>query len=263
MSPAAQERRRTALPVLCVTGAAWIAIVARSEGSGLSPTGCCLPPSLEAAFSLPSLRLIVANNPPSSVTLAWVLMLLAMMTPMLASPLRHVIDRSFAQRRAWAVVLFLAGYLGAWVVAGAAIIPLALALRLLIPNPFAQAGVAATLAVAWQCSPAKQRCLNRSHSNPQLSAFGWAADLDVLRFGFTHGDWCVGSCWALMWFSEVLSSQHLAAMAVVTLWVLAEHVERPTSPRWRLRVPARAARLAIAQVGARFPLTGRTKTELV
>ena len=49
-----------------------------------------------------------------------------------------------------------------------------------------------------EVSPIKQRCLNRCHADPEISAFGVAADIDALRFGTMHGIWCAGSCWALM-----------------------------------------------------------------
>ena len=54
------------------------------------------------------------------------------------------------------------------------------------------------IGLAWQCSPAKQVCLNRCHALRELAAFGRAADTDALIFGATQGVWCAGSCWAWM-----------------------------------------------------------------
>ncbi len=175
-------------------------------------------------------------------------MLAAMMGPMLALPVRHVLDRSFARRRLRAVMLLLAAYVAVWMVAGM----LFLALGLAIPQNVLQSPVfvAAVVGVAfiWECSPFKQRCLNRGHAHTALAAFGVAAELDSLRFGLNHGIWCVGSCWALMLVPEMFPSSHLEVMALVTLWLLAIRLERPRLPGWRLRSPARAVRIVIARL---------------
>jgi len=110
----------------------------------------------------------------------------------------------------------------------------------------------ALIAVIWQSSPIKQRCLNRNHAHTELAAFGWAADLDALRFGWRHGVWCFGSCWALMLLPMLISRGHIAAMAAVTLWLFAERLERPTPPQWRWHGPDKALRIVIAQIQARL-----------
>ena len=248
MSPAALARRKTAMPVLAVAGLAWAFMVIRFGNPSLSPDSCCVPVFPFGTPSPESVGLVLLRNSPQMLVASWALMLVAMMTPMLANPLRHVLDRSFAQRRARSVFLFLVAYFGIWMFSGIVILSLVLMVRLLIPNPLAQVAAVGTLACVWQCSPAKQVCLNRAHALPELAAFGWAADRDALRFGFNHGDWCIGSCWAVMWFAEVCSIGHLTAMAFVTLWVLAEHLEKPTPPRWRVRLPVKAVRLLSGQV---------------
>ena len=100
----------------------------------------------------------------------------------------------------------------------------------------------------YEVSPFKQRCLNRGHAHPELAAFGRAADVDALRFGWSHGAWCVGSCWALMLLPLLFARGHLPAMAMVTLWIVAERLERPQPPRWRLRGPSKAIRIILADV---------------
>jgi predicted metal-binding membrane protein len=129
--------------------------------------------------------------------------------------------------------------------AGAVLTALA---ALLAPVSFVPALVAAAIATAWQFSPLKQRALNRCHAHRALAAFGRAADFDALRFGWTHGVWCVCSCWAMMLLPLLMPCGHLAAMAFVSLWMLAERFEGPVAPRWRLRAPVTAARIVIAQV---------------
>jgi predicted metal-binding membrane protein len=159
-------------------------------------------------------------------------------------------DHSFARRRARAILLFVAGYGTIWMAAGAVLLTLAIAARLFAPA--SSLALFMIVAVLWQFSPIKQRCLNRCHAHGELAAFGLAADLDALRFGFRHGAWCVGSCWALMLLPLLVSEGHLIWMAAVALWLCAERLDRPARPRWRLRGPAKALRIALAQARTRL-----------
>ena len=72
-------------------------------------------------------------------------------------------------------------------------------------------------------------------------------------FGITHAVWCVGSCWALMLLPLLVSHGHIAVMAAVALWLAAERLDRPRTPRWRWRWhgPGKAARIVIAQARMR------------
>lgn len=206
-------------------------------------------PAMLATISPPAvLDLVLSINPPVSIAAGWALMVAAMMTPLLTSPVRHVHQRSFARRRARAVVLFVTGYGAVWMAAGAVLLALALTVRLVSVEPALPLALAAAVAAVWQCSPLKQRCLNRCHAQADLAAFGAAADRDALTFGLAHGAWCVGACWALMLLPLLLSSGHGAAMAAVALWLLAERLETPMPAGWRLRAPVTAVRLALAQV---------------
>jgi hypothetical protein len=45
----------------------------------------------------------------------------------------------------------------------------------------------------------------------------------------------------------LLSRGHLAAMALVTLLLLAERLDRPAPARWRWRGPDNVVRIAVAQ----------------
>jgi predicted metal-binding membrane protein len=169
-----------------------------------------------------------------------------MMGPLLIAPVRHVHQRSFARTRARAIVLFLAGYAAIWMATGVIFLTLAVPIRSVAPESWVIA-LAILAALLWQFSPAKQGCLNRGHAHPELAAFGRAANVDALRFGVTHSFWCVGSCWALMLLPFLVSRGHVAAMAAVTLWLFGERIEKPMPPRWKLRSPNKAARMAAAQ----------------
>jgi predicted metal-binding membrane protein len=107
------------------------------------------------------------------------------------------------------------------------------------------------VAFAWQCSPVKQRCLNRCHAHGELAAFGAAADVGVLRFGVTHGIWCVGACWALMLVPLLLPRGHVVAMVAATVLIVSERLEQPRPLRWQIRGAGKALRIAIAQARLR------------
>jgi predicted metal-binding membrane protein len=240
MTLAARERRQVRTPMLFISAAAWILLV-------LEPGGMALH-----AHHAASLDMLLMHNPPASLALGWLLMLAAMMLPLLITPVRHVRDRSFTRRRARAIALLIAGYTAVWMVAGAVLIALALALRTVAADSRVAAITVALSALLWQFSPAKQRCLNRCHNHRELAAFGRSADFDALRFGLAHGLWCAGSCWALMLLPLLLSQGHVAAMAAVSVLIYAERLDRPMPPRWRLRGPGIAARLVLAQMRIRL-----------
>jgi len=213
MTDAARERLQVRLPLFAVSGVAWLLLATRPHA--------------------------MHGTTVSARVTASALMFAAMMLPMIGPPLRHVRDRSLARHRLRAIALFAGGYSLLWIAAGVALI--------LAANSIG--AIAATfLAVAiWQCSPLKQHCLNRCHSHATLSAFGPSADRDALLFGLRHGLWCIGSCFGLMLLPMLLSRGHLAAMAIVTLWLAGERLETPAAPRWQLRGPGKTLRIIAAQ----------------
>ena len=192
--------------------------------------------------------LVLAVNPPGALIAGNGVMIAAMMAPLLSSPLRHVHERSFSNRRLRAMTLFGVGYGAAWLIALVALDVIVLGLVAAATRPVSIVLVAAA-ALTWQASPAKQTFLNGCHRRPALAAFGLAADRDALQFGLTHGAWCVGSCWALMALPVVCSPGHLVAMALVSLLLSAERLDDPSRPSWRLRGPSRIMRMVQAWLG--------------
>jgi predicted metal-binding membrane protein len=160
----------------------------------------------------------------SVVITNWLTMLMAMMAPVLIAPLVHVRRHSFVYRRHRAASLFVFAYGFMWIV-------------FLVALGKAQGYVESTavviVALLWQCSPIKQRCLNHCHAMPELAAFGVAADIDVFRYGITYAMWCIGSCWALMWVSMAYASP--LPMIAVSFVIVSERFERPAPPIWRWR----------------------------
>jgi len=209
-------------------------------------------PVRSSGASLVSFQMLREMTPISSMMAGWGLMLASMMSPTLITPFRHILNRSFKRRRARSVALFVAAYAAIWMAAGGVLIAVMLMLNLLAPQSYLPAAGVAIVAFVWQCSPIKQRCLNRGHNHSELAAFGIAADLDALRFGITHGVWCVGSCWLLMLLPMLLLQGHFAAMAVVTFVMTSERLEKPRPLSWRLRFPGKLMRIVAAQTRIRL-----------
>jgi predicted metal-binding membrane protein len=216
-------------------------------GSDLALPAFCSTESLRAMPLSVSLDLALLLNSPAKLAAGWALMIAAMMSPLLITPLRHVQERSFAKRRARATLLFATGYIAVWMAAGLGLQAAALAVRWAEPAPLVGVGLATVVALLWQVSPAKQWCLNRCHRRPHLAAFGAAADRGALGYGLANGVSCVGACWALMLLPLFMVQAHLLAMAAVTLFIQAERLENPSPLAWRWRGPGRALRIIAAQ----------------
>lgn len=248
MTISPRERSRINISILLISAVTWMMLLV-NPGSIMTIVHC---PVTDSGASLVSFQMLLEMNPPASLMAGWTLMLIAMMSPMLIAPIRHIIERSFKRRRARSVTLFVVGYAAIWMAAGVVLIAAMLMLNLLAPQSYLPAIGVGIIAFVWQCSPIKQRCLNRHHNHSELAAFGSAADLDALRFGITHGVWCVGSCWALMLFPMLLSQGHFAAMAVVTFVMIGERFEQPRPLSWHLHFPGKLMRIVIAQTRIRL-----------
>lgn len=236
-------------PVLIVSALTWILLLA-APGSMVTLAHCAATSSgampLRASF-----QMLLAMNSLASLAVGWALMLAAMMSPVLIAPLNHVRLRSFTNRRARSMMLFVAGYAAIWIPLGGALLAIELGVKLYAPELYLPAAGLVLVALVWQCSPIKRRCLNRCHAHTELAAFGAAADFDALRFGMTHGIWCAGSCWALMLFPMVLPRGHVVAMAAVAVLIFSERLERPTAPCWRWRGLGKVIRIGVAQARMR------------
>ena len=134
-------------PWLVVLGsislAAW-SVLAFGDSTSVVPAlrssgaGSAIP--LSVSFDL---ALIFSS--PARLASGWALMLAAMMLPVVAAPLRHVRDRSFARRRSRATLLFILGYFAVWMAAGLVLQLVALTALWVVPMPLAM-GLAFALA---------------------------------------------------------------------------------------------------------------------
>lgn len=241
MADETRELARVRNSMLVVSAVAWILLVIETHDMSMAAS-----PAAAASAAMP------AMNSPAFLAVDWVLMLIAMMAPVLIQPVRHVRLRTFKHRRARSVGLFIAGYAALWVMLGGAPLAIERAVKLPAPPWYVTMGTVAAIALLWQFSPIKQRCLNRCHAHTELAAFGAAADFGALRFGMTHGAWCAGSCWALMLVPMVMLRGHIFAMAGAAVLIFSERLELPRPPSWRCRGFGKVLRILVAQSKLRW-----------
>jgi predicted metal-binding membrane protein len=213
-------------------------------------TDVTLPGFCSASLRMPlsdSFNLAFVLNSPAQLAPGWLLMLAAMMPPLIAAPLRHIRERSFAHRRARAIFLFVVGYGAVWMIAGIGLQVMAVAARLAVSDTLMCLALSAVAATLWQVSPAKQWCLNRCHRRPPLAASGAPADRAAFDFGLSYGAACVGACWALMLLPLVVGQGHVLTMLAVMLFAFAERLESAAPLAWRWRGPGKALRVIAVQ----------------
>jgi predicted metal-binding membrane protein len=146
----------------------------------------------------------------------WLVMIMAMMFPMVLTPVRNTAARSLWRRRHRAIGGFLLGYLGPWMVFGIAAAAIMSGLRTQTwLQPAAAAGLGFGLAVLWQTTSMKRRALLACHRTLPIAPNGWRADRDCLRYGWMTGISCLVSCWALM-LACVLAGHSIPAMLCAT-----------------------------------------------
>ena len=190
----ARDYARLRNGMLSISLLAWVIILLQSD-----PSSCCAPDA-----SVLSVEMLLTTIPVLPTAMDWGLMLIAMMAPTLVPALYDIRISSFAARRARSMALFAVGYGAIWIGAGIFIVAVDLAAAWSAPESYLPPIIVGGVALAWQASPLKQRCLNRAHRHRALAAFGVAADHDALRMGLDHGLWCAGSCWAAMLFPMLL-----------------------------------------------------------
>lgn len=232
-----RDRRRVRNALIASTALAWLLLIwtlasEAPHGTGGHAHGSTTGAGFAAAAA-------AAN---------WLLMLAAMMAPVLGEPIRFVRGHGLARRHGRSTLLFLAGYAAIWTVAGVAMRSMAAMADGAALTPAIRAAGVLALVLCWQCSPAKQVCLNRCHARQELAAFGPRADVDVLMFGAAHAVWCIGSCWAWMFAPLLLSSGHLAAMTATTLIIFCERLDKPARPDWRVRGLGTASRIVTGRL---------------
>ncbi|MBR0756370.1 DUF2182 domain-containing protein [Bradyrhizobium jicamae] len=245
-----QAVKRLPAPLLAATAAGWTVLALRESSASLPAfclSGDTLSGNIAALTRLPDLAL----------------MLLAMMPPLLASPLQHVWRRSLTRRRGRAIALFVLGYVAIWLAVGVLLVTASLVLAAATALPAIAIG--ALIALGWQATPLKQASLNLCHRRPALEAFGIRAEIDALVYGTTHGIWCAGACWSLMLLPLLAGGPlHWVLMPMVMLIAIVERARAPQPMRWnaawpRLRV-GREVRALNYRAACRNPPTAVLET---
>jgi predicted metal-binding membrane protein len=165
--------------------------------------------------------------------LIWVIMMVAMMFPTAAPMILtfHKIQRRRASPGAFlATWVFVAGYLLLWALTGLAAFALARAVEAEITY-FAVSsrsvarigGAVLILAGLYQFTPAKNFCLLKCRTPVAFIMTSWrGGTMGALRMGWLHGLYCSGCCWLLFVILFPLGMMNVAAMAAITLLILAE-----------------------------------------
>ncbi|WP_248796273.1 DUF2182 domain-containing protein [Pseudomonas sp. MWU13-2105] len=219
------------LTLISLVGWGWLAGGVR-DLSVPAFCGSWPPPGYTA--SLQGIEQALLFNPPLALLGGWTLMLLAMMPLLLAHPLEHLWRVSLSRRRWQALGLFVVGFGSVWILAGAGLLAMTVGARVLLGGEPSRALIGGLLiCLLWQASPAKQRCLNRCHHQPRISAFGFGFFRDCLKYGVVSGAWCVGSCWALMLLPMLAEQGHLLLMLLTMAWMVLERLQRNRVPQWR------------------------------
>lgn len=174
----------------------------------------------------------------------WVPMMAAMMlpaiTPVATLWARTIVRERRPAQRVTRLLLFAAGYLLVWSVAGALafvlIRPVERGLEAGLYSSRAAAATVFALAGLYQLSPLREACLAKCRSPMavlSVASAGPAAMRD-LRAGAIHGAWCLGCCWALMAVLALVGLMNLAAMVILAVFIFVEKTTRYGVPAGRL-----------------------------
>ncbi|MBA3744642.1 DUF2182 domain-containing protein [Sporichthya sp.] len=177
----------------------------------------------------------------------WVTMMAAMMLPSVA-PTIALYSRMTRRRSPLSPLLFTAGYLLTWTVAGLVAFGIGGASSLFGGDALGWdhagrwlVGVTLLVAAAWELTPLKDVCLGKCHSPLGfLLGFWREGHWGALRMGMRNGAWCVGCCWALMAALFALGIMSLTWMALIAGIIAAEKI----FPRRRTATLATAALLS-------------------
>jgi predicted metal-binding membrane protein len=165
----------------------------------------------------------------------WVTMMAAMMLPSLApmglarARAARNVEGAGRVRATAATVLFAAGFLLPWLIAGLGAYALIEAVRSLDLGVLAWdeggrylAGGVIVGAAIYELTPAKATCLRHCREPRLLLERLRPGPLGAVRMGIEHGGFCVGCCWALMAALFALGVMSVGWMIVIAGVIAAE-----------------------------------------
>jgi predicted metal-binding membrane protein len=159
----------------------------------------------------------------------WVVMMAAMMFPSVA-PTIALYSQMTRTRSPLKPLLFAAGYLAAWTLAGllafaAAAVGDGVAGDVLAWDRAGRwvAGIMLLVAGVYELTPLKDICLGKCRSPLGFLLGSWRESrLGAVQMGVKHGGWCLGCCWALMASLFALGVMSVAWMAFVAALIAIE-----------------------------------------
>jgi len=165
----------------------------------------------------------------------WVVMMTAMMFPSVA-PTIALYSRMTRQRSPLSPLMFAAGYLLTWTVAGVVAFAMGAALNSVWGDVFAwdragrwTAGATLVVAAVYELTPLKDVCLGKCRSPLGFLLGSWRdGPSGALQMGAKNGAWCVGCCWGLM-----AALFGLGVMSVVWMAVVAGLIAFEKAVPWR------------------------------
>jgi predicted metal-binding membrane protein len=167
----------------------------------------------------------------------WAVMMVGMMGPS-AAPTLLLFAASQARRGARGAptltLLFGVGYLTIWLAfsVAATVAHWALDQTMLLSSTAAVASrhVAGALCIGagvYQLTPLKRGCLQHCQSPVSFLMSHWRdGRRGAFQMGLRHGMYCLGCCWALMALLFAVGVMNLMAVALLTVFILAERVGR-------------------------------------
>lgn len=182
----------------------------------------------------------------AAAVLMWAVMMIAMMTPAVLPVLLMFLRLERPSARGampFDGALLAAGYLVVWfcfaLIASSLQWGLHRAALLhthALAAPPALAGGLLIGAGLYQLTPLKAACLKQCQSPLGLLVNHWRdGPRGAFVMGLTHGRYCLGCCWALMLLMFAGGVMSVAAMAVLSLFILAERL-LPAGP-WAAKLP--------------------------
>ena len=159
----------------------------------------------------------------------WVVMMTAMMFPSVA-PTIALFSRMTRTRSPLLPLVFAAGYLVVWTVAGVMAVGIGRVASEISGQPLSWdrygrplAGATSLVAAVYEMTPLKEVCLRKCRSPLGMLLGSWRdGSLGALRMGAKNGTWCVGCCWALMASLFALGVMSVTWMAFVAALIALE-----------------------------------------
>lgn len=167
---------------------------------------------------------------PGQIALAWGLMVVAMMTPLVSPILSHVRRSVPGGKRLSASIAFLAAFWAIWWASLIVLLPITVLLMSLTGDRLALPA-ALLMAFAFSASPFAQQARNACH---QLVRIGMWAERDSGWQGIVTGLRCLVLCWPWMVVPQTLVSWHYGLMLLVSCYLFADRIASLGSPSWQV-----------------------------